>query len=264
VYKIGEFSKITFLTVKTLRYYDEQDILKPSYRNEENGYRFYNESDFDKAKLVQLLRSLEFSIAEIKDVLSNYKSSSDLSYFLEEKKMMIEAKIKEEKKLLSKINLLIKPTGMEENGMNYKVTVKHIESVKVATIRYKGKYSDMGKYVGKIYRALKGNAKDEPFNLYYDDEYKEEADIEVCVPTSKTIEHAEITVKELPKIKAICTTHIGSYDKINEAYKALMDYAEENNLQMGIPSREIYKKGPGMIFKGNPKNYVTEIVIPIV
>ena len=52
MYKIGEFSKITNLTVKTLRYYDEEHILPPSHRNEENGYRFYDEEDFEKAELI--------------------------------------------------------------------------------------------------------------------------------------------------------------------------------------------------------------------
>lgn len=42
MYKIGEFSKITALSVKTLRYYDEEKILIPSFRNNENGYRYYN------------------------------------------------------------------------------------------------------------------------------------------------------------------------------------------------------------------------------
>lgn len=263
MYKIGGFSKITNLTVKTLRYYDEQDILNPSYRNKENGYRFYDENDFKKAQLILLLRSLEFSIAEIKEVLSNYENPSDLSYFLEEKKKMIQDKIREEKSLLEKIDLFIKPNGMEEGYMEYKIGVKTIEPVTVGSIRYKGKYSDVGKYIGKIYKALKGNAKGSPFNCYYDGEYKEEAYIEVCVPTSKSIKHPDITVKELPQIKALCTTHIGTYDSLNVAYKALFDYAEENNIKYTIPSREIYVKGPGMIFKGNPNKYVTEIIIPI-
>ena len=57
MYKIGEFSKITKLTVKTLRYYDEQNILNPSYRNAENDYRFYAENDFKKAELIVMLRN---------------------------------------------------------------------------------------------------------------------------------------------------------------------------------------------------------------
>lgn len=47
------------------------------------------------------------------------------------------------------------------------------------------------------------------------------------------------------------------------AYKAILDYAGEHDLKCLTPSREIYLKGPGMIFKGNPNKYVTEIIIPI-
>ncbi|WP_354093990.1 MerR family DNA-binding transcriptional regulator [Clostridium gasigenes] len=47
---------MTNLSVKTLRYYDEEKILLPSFRNDENGYRYYNEGDFQKAKLLVLLR----------------------------------------------------------------------------------------------------------------------------------------------------------------------------------------------------------------
>lgn len=263
MYKIGEFSKITKLTVKTLRYYDEENILKPSYRNEENGYRFYEENDFKKAELIVLLRNLGFSISEVKDVLSNYETSLDLSYFLEEKKKMIEDKIQNEKSLLKKIDLYIKPNQMEGDCMNYKIEVKNIESITVASIRYKGKYSDVGKYIGKIYAAVKGNANGYLFNCYYDSEYREDADIETCLPISKLIKHPDITVKQLPQIKALCTTHIGTYESLNMAYKAILDYAGEHDLKCLIPSREIYLKGPGMIFKGNPNKYVTEIIIPI-
>ncbi|HEX7714580.1 MAG TPA: MerR family transcriptional regulator, partial [Bacillota bacterium] len=66
MYKISEFSKISGLTVKALRYYDEQDILKPSFRAD-NSYRYYDEEDFKRAGLIALLRNLDFSIPEIRD-----------------------------------------------------------------------------------------------------------------------------------------------------------------------------------------------------
>ena len=263
MYKIGEFSKITNLTVKTLRYYDEENILTPSYRNEENGYRFYDEEDFQKAELICLLRDFNFSISEMKDILSNYKNASDLSYFLEEKKNMIEDKIQKEKELLKKIDLYIKPNELEVDSMNYKIEVKTIEAVTVASIRYKGKYSDVGIYIGKIYEAVKSNVKGAPFNCYSDIEFREEADIELCVPISKPVKNSQVTSRELPRIKAICTTHNGGYESLNKAYKVIFDYAKKNDFECLNPSREIYVKGPGKIFKGNPNNYVTEIIIPI-
>ncbi|UWG96450.1 MerR family transcriptional regulator [Dehalobacter sp. DCM] len=262
MYKISEFSKITHLTVKALRYYDEEEILKPSYRAE-NGYRYYDDHDFSKARLIVLLRDLSFSIAEIKDILVNYESQDDLSYFLTEKQQLIAAQIKKEKELIKKINLYLQPKEMEAGNMNYHIEQKEFEDVMVATIRYKGRYSDVGKYIGTIYKEAKGKTAGVPFCCYYDADYQEEADIELCVPVKGMVNGPNIVCKKLPRIRAISTTHVGSYETISLAYKALLDYATEHQLECKIPSREIYHKGPGMIFKGNPQKYVTEIVIPI-
>lgn len=263
MYKISVFSKITSLSVKALRYYDEEQMLEPSYRDKETAYRYYSEEDFQKAQLIVLLRSLEFSISEIKDVLANCKDPSDLPCYLNEKKNMIEGRILKEKELVKKLNLYIKPTDREEISMNYQIEEKEIAPVIVAAIRYKGKYSDVGKYIGTLYKAVKGDAAGAPIQCYYDTEYLEDgADMELCLPTKKMIHHPEVTAKKLPAVKAVYTTHVGSYDKLNMAYKALADYANEHHLSFITPSREIYVKGPGMIFKGNEDNYITEIIIP--
>ena len=63
--RISQFSKISGLTVKALRYYDQENILQPTFRNEDNQYRYYNEEDLKKSQLIKSLRSLDFSIMEI-------------------------------------------------------------------------------------------------------------------------------------------------------------------------------------------------------
>lgn len=263
MYKISEFSKITSLSVKALRYYDEEDLLVPSYRDKDTAYRYYDEEDFRKAQMIALLRALEFSISEIKEVLSNCSDKADLSCYLEEKKKMIESRISREKELIKKMNLYIRPNDKEEISMNYQIEEKEIAAVLVASIRYKGKYNDVGKHIGKLYKAVKDNGAGAPIQCYYDGEYVEgDADMELCIPTKKMISSPEVTSKKLPAVKAICTTHVGSYEKLNLAYKALFDYANEHNIHCITPSREIYVKGPGMVFKGNEDNYITEIIIP--
>jgi effector-binding domain-containing protein len=152
---------------------------------------------------------------------------------------------------------------MEGDSMNYKIEIKDIAPVKVVSIRFKGKYTDVGKHIGKLYKTVKGKASDVPFNCYYDNEYKEEADMELCLPVSKLVSDSQIISKELPGIKAITTIHTGPYENLNKAYKAILDYAQQHNLNIITPSRERYIKGPGFIFKGNPNNYVTEIIMPI-
>jgi len=263
MYKISDFSKITNLTVKALRYYDEEQILTPSVRNGETGYRYYSEEDYQKAQLIALLRSLEFSISEIRDVLSNCAGPDDLPCYLEEKKRMIEDRIRKEKELIKRLNLYIKPKERKEISMNYQIEQKELAPVLVASIRYKGKYSDVDKYIGTLYKAVKGDAAGAPIQCYYDAEHKEDgADLELCLPIKKKISHPDVMVKTLPAVKAICTTHKGSYQKLNRAYKALLDYANQHGLNIVTPSREVYIKGPGMVFRGNEDNYITEIIIP--
>lgn len=264
MYKIGEFSRFTNLTVKTLRYYDEAKILTPSWRDDTNGYRLYDENDYKKAELIIFLRKLDFSISEIKDVLENYESQNDLTYFLAEKKTQISKRINDDQNLICALEAYISQPKREEKIMNYEIQTKIYAPVLVASIRYQGKYEDTGKYFGKIFNAVKSKANGTPFNCYYDGEYKEDdADIEVCVPIKEPVTGNGVSSKRLPEMKAIYTTHMGSYDTLGDAYKALADYALEHNLKCKTPSREIYLKGPGMIFKGNPNKYVTEIAMEI-
>ena len=107
MYKINQFSKISGLTVKALRYYDQEGILQPAFRNEENQYRYYNDDNLKKAQLIKYLRSLDFSIMEIKDVVENVHSHDDLMYILNEKIKIIETNISKEKEFIKRMNTKI-------------------------------------------------------------------------------------------------------------------------------------------------------------
>lgn len=262
MYRISDFSKITKLTAKALRYYDEEGILIPSHRDESNSYRYYNENDFRRAQVIRLLRDIGFTISEIKDVLSHCEKEADLSYYLEEKKNQIADNIKREYALIEKIKLHIIPKKTEDTNADYKVEVKEFPVQMVASIRFKGSYGDIGRYIGTIFKAVKNNGCGPPFALYFDSDYKTEADIEICVPISRRLPDKKVTVRKVPAAKAISTTHTGSYDSINLAYKMLLNYADGRKMKLVTPSREFYVKGPGMIFRGNENNYITEIAIP--
>lgn len=263
MYKIGEFSKMTNISIKTLRYYDKEGILIPEKRSDKNAYRYYDEKDFQKAKFIRNLRELSFSIAEIKDVLNLVKDDYDLSFILREKMKMIEKEIISKQKMIKNINASIKSKIKESIDMNYEIKVKEFPELTVASIRYKGKYSDCSKYISKLYKAVKDKASGTCFNCYYDEGYMEVADIEVCLPVNQKIIKKDISFKTFPKIEALTTIHKGCYEDIGYAYKALFDYADRKEMELVLPTREVYIKGPGMIFKGNPHKYVTEIIIPI-
>lgn len=265
MYKIGEFSKITFLTVKALRYYDDIGLLIPAKTDEETNYRYYDDDNFRKAMYIKLLKNYDFTIKEIQEIVPKINDSEDLSGFLLEKHEQIQNKIasfrKLQKKIENEVDRLKEDMVMSQER---DISIIETEEVLVASIRYKGKYEDVGIYLKKIYKEVGANAVSAPFSLYYDEDYTEEnADIEIAVPIKKAIHKGEVTSRVLKKQKCVSYTHIGPYDKLSVSYKAIADYIKENNLETQIPSREIYLKGPGMLFKGNPDKYETQILMPI-
>lgn len=266
MYSIGEFSKIVGITVKALRYYDDIELLNPSYVNAENGYRYYDDDSYEKAVWIKSMKKYNFKIKEIQEVLPNITSNDDLADFLLEKQEQIKSEILSMKQLQKSIAAEV-DFLKEVNIMSIiqKVEVLTIPDMLAACVRYKGRYDEIGKYIGVLYKNVGGKGVSEPFTQYFDDSYTEEdADVEVCVEVKNPINKGQVTSHQLPGGKYASIVHIGPYDTISTSYKALADYMKENNLETTTPSREIYLKGPGMLFKGNPKKYETQILFPII
>src|SRR5688500_1023387 len=91
---IGEFSKITGLSVKTLRFYHEAGVLVPSHVDRDTGYRYYALSKIDEARIIKQLSLLEFPLEEIADILKSHDDDADLLEFLERRKQAIEDKVR--------------------------------------------------------------------------------------------------------------------------------------------------------------------------
>src|SRR5271166_5850542 len=93
VFSIGDFSKITGLTIKTLRYYHEQGLLVPTCVDEQTGYRYYDRAKIETARIIAHLRNLELSIDEVREILRGAVEDADLRPVLERQQALLESKI---------------------------------------------------------------------------------------------------------------------------------------------------------------------------
>jgi effector-binding domain-containing protein len=153
--------------------------------------------------------------------------------------------------------------AMIEEG-EFTVGEKDLEEIEVAGIRWKGRYADTGKALQQLGRLAGRHIRGKPVNLYYDDEYKEDdADIESCFPVAGMKQSGALTQHRLPAGRCAYIVHKGPYEQLGRSYAKLMEYIQKRNYETTPPFRELYLKGPGMIFRGNPKKYLTEIQIMI-
>lgn len=261
---IGEFSRVTGLTIKTIRLYDEKGLLPPAVVRDDSGYRYYDAASVERARVIKQLRDLDFSLAEIAQILETGSDEADIVGFLERQKEAIAKKLDRYAQVHRALETVIHTE--KEAAMATKTTF-HIEEktlpeMLVAGIRGKGVYSDSGERFAKLGRAVGRHMAGKALGLYYDTEYKEsDADFESCFPIRKAIAKDGVDVHTLPGGRCVALVHRGPYAELGRSYQRLFEYVRDKKLTPKTPSREVYIKGPGMIFKGNPKNYLTEIQV---
>ena len=261
-FTIGEFSKATGLTVKTLRFYHEEGLLPPAFVDPQTDYRYYDASQIETARTIAFLRGLEFPVGEIRELLRSAGDDERLFDAVERQKAALQARIRQYRKAFRSLDAFLteerQARSMADAG--FEVQEKTLDPVLVAGVRMKGRYSDCGKGFATVGRRMGRHVCGKPMLLHYDSEYKEDdADFEACMPVRQAKPSDGVAVRELPGGRCVSLLHEGPYDQLGRSYAKVMQYVKDRGYDVVTPTREVYLKGPGTIFRGNPKNYLTEI-----
>lgn len=261
---IGEFSTATQLTLKALRLYHEDGILVPEQIDAQTGYRYYGDASFEKAQAVKLLRELGFSLKEMKEIFSSYREDEDLEVFFLRKLKEVDQELARYQAVKQRIRYFLANEKESDMKENFIITEKSISDTTMCGIRFQGSYPDIGKYYGELFIKAGRFFTGAPFALYYDGEYKDAAaDIEAAIEVKKAVSIDGISCRVLSGGKVVSIVYKGAYENIGDAYKRLFEYLKLKGYTAKVPSREIYLKGPGMIFPRNPKKFITEIMISV-
>ena len=269
MFKIGDFSRLSFVTVKTLRYYDEIGLLKPVEVDRFTGYRYYSASQLPRLNYIVALKNLGLSLEEIATLINNDLTPSQMKDIFILKKAELRQRINEEQRRLEQVEKLLKQIEKEGTMPDYQVVIKKVEPQIIASIRaILPTYGDLGQLYGEIFGYLGSQGITIPAGptifICYDEEFKEhDVDVEAGVPISKAIPGAgRVSVYELPGMaEAACTIYKGPYENIGEAYSAIISWVESNGYQITGPDRELYLTSP--TDTTDPNQYVTEIQFPV-
>jgi DNA-binding transcriptional MerR regulator len=266
MYRIGQFSKLGKITIKTLRHYDEVGLLTPASVDEWTGYRYYTtEQLFDLQEIVAL-RQMGFSIAEVHALVGDQDAGGLLQRKLEE--LQADARAAADK--LSRLHTYLahKQRGTKKD---YKIALKERPGCIVFSRRRTLASDDelyelipaTGEEVARANPGLKCAEPDYCFTIYHDGIYKEhDVDIEICQAVVAMGEPVgDITFKELPAITAATTLHKGHYSTLRNAYAALMQWIEANGYSVAGDFRESYIDG--VWNKESESDWLTEVQVPV-
>lgn len=266
MFRIGEFSKMTKTTVKTLRYYDEVGLLKPAFVDDWSNYRYYTTEQLYPLQKILSLRQAGLSIDEIKQIMTG-KHMPDI---LKKRQAKLEKEKQEIEEKLLHLYLILQSVK-EDTEMTYQAIVKQIPAY---TVYYKQgtihDFSEMNAFVlsagaecKEANPTLTCIEPDYCYISYLDEDFKpENMRIEYAqAVTKKGIETDNIKFKTLTPIEAVCVYHKGSYDGLQEAYAFALNWAKENGYAVSQTPREQYIDG--IWNKDDEADWLTEIQIPV-
>ena len=126
--RIKEFAELTGVSVRTLHYYDEIGLLKPSEVDAQNGYRFYDEKSLERMQEILFYRELDFSLKTIAQILSS--PDYDKQQALTRQRKLLLAKKERLEQLINALDGLEKGEGFMKNNEYEKLKNEYAEEVR--------------------------------------------------------------------------------------------------------------------------------------
>ena len=127
--QIKEFAELTGVSVRTLHYYDEIGLLKPSEVDAQNGYRFYDEKSMERMQEILFYRELDFSLKTIAKILSS--PDYDKQQALSRQRQLLLAKRERLERLIDALDGLEKGEGFMKNNDYEKLKNKYAEEARL-------------------------------------------------------------------------------------------------------------------------------------
>ncbi|HVO72053.1 MAG TPA: MerR family transcriptional regulator [Aggregatilineaceae bacterium] len=267
--RIGDFSKLSHVSVKTLRFYDETGLLAPVTVDPFTGYRYYEFDQLPRLHRILALKDLGFSLEEIGQLLRDNLTPEQMRGMLKLRRAEIRQKVQEETDRMERVEARLRQIEQEDCMSQYDIVIKRVEALKVASVReVVPGYAEQGGAWKALegYLAMQRVRPSAPcLTIYYDEGYKErDVDLEVCEPLAADLpEGGRVKVRTLPPVESMaCTVHKGPFTTISDAYTALIKWVDANGYRICGPGREVYLREAKQASQTDP-NTVTEVQFPV-
>ncbi|MBA2677365.1 MAG: MerR family transcriptional regulator [Ktedonobacteraceae bacterium] len=271
MFKIGDFSRLSMVSVKALRYYDERRLLRPARVDEETGYRYYSTDQLMRLNRILALKDMGLSLEQIALLLDQEPTPDQIRGMLRLKQIELHQQLIEGQARLTRIEAWLQAFEQEVTMPAYDVILKKVEPIRVAQTRgtapsmeqigltLDSLFDQTLNYIGQHGATITGPA----ITVYYDSEFREhDINVGACMPFTGSLNDGEqVKVVELPAIETVASVvHHGSFSTLNQAYGAILKWIEANGYRINGFTRELnleYERG------GDQSKFVTEVQFPV-
>jgi DNA-binding transcriptional MerR regulator len=242
MFRIGDFSRLTQVTVKALRHYDDLGLLRPAHVDRDTGYRYYSGTQVARLNRILALKELGLSLDQIEPFLDADLSSNQLRLVLQIKQAETAQRIEEEQARLARIEAWLREVGSDP-GARPDVVVKRIDAQRVASIREV--LPERGA-VARLFQALAAYQRRHGLSatswtvVWHDSDFREvDVDAEATFTTSDPLPADErVRPAELPAVETMaCIVHHGPPESIGGSCRALLQWIDANHRQITGPER---------------------------
>ncbi|MBA4687385.1 MAG: MerR family transcriptional regulator [Candidatus Galacturonibacter soehngenii] len=266
MFRIGEFSKITQVSIRMLRYYDETGLLIPKEVDKITGYRLYSSSQIKQLNRILFLKNLGFSVKKIQELLHNWEIG-EIQEELLKQKVEIEQNIQKEKERLIRLEGYLDDLKRKEKSLNTQIMIKSIPAYYVISLRkVLPSYYSEGLLWQELTQRMPHADYLSSFSIYHDFDFKEkDVDIEACIILKEPLKKIDtnLTRRQTKAVdKAACFMVYGPYKNISTAYNEFGYWLEQHQeYRMLGENRQICHVSE--CDTNDPEEFVTELQIPI-
>jgi DNA-binding transcriptional MerR regulator len=273
--RIGPFSHLARVSIKTLRFYDSAGLFPPAWVDPRSGYRFYSATQLPLLRRIRMLGELGCSLGEIRRLTTSnpHGQISHAEVAVLRRRLMV--RVAQAELRLRQLDALTAPAPMVAGQP---LEVQQLAAIPAFTLResVRAGGSDIQRMFESAERKVARlglRAQESPFLLLHDMEYhRPQTDVEVCVPTRHVaLGQAGVRLIE-PVARAACVRFNGEYEQAPVLFDATLECLHRRHERIAGPIREVYlrfgadQRGYALdprCITSDPRLYRTELLIPV-
>lgn len=267
--RIGDFSKLSRVSIRMLRHYDKIGLLVPEEVDESTGYRYYSESQLPLAEKIQVLKTMGFGLSVIGEILVKYEDAEEIEQFLQIKREELLCQAQETEQRIRLLDNTIQWLRKDGNFMDYNVVLKTLPRRYVASVR---QVIPAYNFEGMLWELLNKEIAGQDVRpavpcyglaVFHDKGFKEsDVDVEIQISVSGTYQDTEnVRFKDVDAMEIASVTYKGSYEQLTRVNKAVAEWICENGYDFNGASLCIYHVSPHDA--ETPEELVTEVCYPV-